>query len=114
MKNGDLSRGERLKNERKRLGYATQDDLAKLLGKSKNSVIRYERPDKSDPLNADDFEKLAAHDFDVQYLLFGKRATSDNGLSDDEIAFLTAVRSVRADSREALLDLVKTYAKHFS
>lgn len=111
MINGDLTRGERLKFERERLKIGTQEDLAKLLGKSKNSVIRYEK--HNDALNADDFLCLHQHGFDVQYLIFGTRADMAAGLTDDEAVFVSVLRQVAADKRAALLDLVKTYAKHF-
>lgn len=49
MKNDDfLNRGERLKEERKRLDIKTQDELAEILGVKKNSVVRYEK--HNDPL----------------------------------------------------------------
>ncbi|MDR8085519.1 XRE family transcriptional regulator, partial [Acinetobacter baumannii] len=44
MKNDDLStRGSRLRDERKRLGFNNQEDLADILNVKKNSVVRYEK-----------------------------------------------------------------------
>ncbi len=44
MKNDDLNtRGTRLRDERKRLGIQTQEELAEILGVKKNSIGRFEK-----------------------------------------------------------------------
>jgi DNA-binding XRE family transcriptional regulator len=59
MKNDDLNtRGTRLRDERKRLGIQTQEELAEILGVKKNSIGRFEK--HNEPLNTDYLDKLEA------------------------------------------------------
>ena len=70
MKNDDLSdRGERLKEERRRLGMNTQDELAEILNVKKNSVVRYEKHNAA--LDTDQLDLLEDHGFNIAYILWG-------------------------------------------
>lgn len=72
--------GTRLRKERERAGYETQEEFSKLVGISKKSQSRYEN-NQSEPGKAY-FEKIDALGIDVEYLLFGRR--SANRLTKDE------------------------------
>lgn len=113
MKNDDfLNRGERLKEERKRLDIKTQDELAEILGVKKNSVVRYEK--HNDPLTTDQLDKLEDHGFDIPYILWGKQEIIPNELSEEEKQLIEFYRCTRSEMRTALISLVKTYAEQFN
>lgn len=118
MKNDDFfTRGERLKEERKRLGVNTQDDLAELLGLKKNSIVRFEK--HNDPMTTEMLDKLEDHGFDIGYLLWGKRflkpeADIISELSTDERAILSMFRELDEHAQKGLLAITKTYTEQFS
>jgi len=92
--------GERLKHERKRLGFK-QNDFAEKVGVTVQSQIRYEG-DKSTP-DADYLEKVMALGGDVIYLLTGEYS-KPSGLNDDEDRLLNSYRYLCSDeSRQTLL-----------
>lgn len=111
MENCDLlSRGERLKEERKRLDIKTQDDLAELLGVTKNSIVRFEK--HNDPLTTDHLDKLEDCGFDIGYVLWGKREDIDVAkLADDEQGLLELYRSLSNEARNGMLVIVQTYVQ---
>lgn len=92
--------GERLKHERKRLGFK-QNDFAENVGVTVQSQIRYES-DKSTP-DANYLERVLALGGDVIYLLTGEY-TKPLGLSNDEDRLLQSYRYLSSDdNRQALL-----------
>lgn len=91
---------ERLKHERKRLGFK-QNDFAEKVGVTVQSQIRYES-DKSTP-DANYLSKVLALGGDVIYLLTGEYA-KPLGLSDEEDRLLQSFRYLSCDdNRQALL-----------
>lgn len=92
--------GERLKHERKRLGFK-QNDFAEKVGVTVQSQIRYEG-DKSSP-DAEYLAKVLALGGDVIYLLTGEYS-KPSGLNDDEDGLLKSYRYLYSkESRQALL-----------
>lgn len=65
--------GERLKEERERLGM-NQADFAALAGASKRAQVRYESGERNP--DAEYLAGIAAAGADVQYIVTGKRARS--------------------------------------
>ena len=112
MKNDDFfNRGERLKEERKRLDIKTQDELAEILGVRKNSVVRYEK--HNDPLNTDQLDKLEDHGFNIAYILWGTKKQITTDLSDAEQKLLSIYRDMNEKSQDGLILIAETYAKQF-
>lgn len=111
MKNNDFyNRGERLKEERKRLDIKTQDELAEILGVKKNSVVRYEK--HNDPLTTDQLDKLEDHGFDIEYLLWGRRKNiALNELADEEQKLLSIFRGLNDAAKHGLIVIADTYAQ---
>lgn len=112
MKNDDLSnRGERLKEERRRLGIKTQDELAEIMGGAKNSIGRFEK--HNEPLNTDYLDRLEDHSFNIAYILWGTTEVKNSDLSDDEVKLIQFYRQTREEMRQGLVSLVETYANQF-
>ena len=111
MKNDDFfNRGERLKEERKRLDIKTQDELAEILGVKKNSVVRYEK--HNDPLTTDQLDKLEDHRFDIHYILWGIRKVGiEQQHASEEQALLSIFRSLDPEGQKGLLLIAETYAQ---
>ncbi|MHA3078855.1 helix-turn-helix domain-containing protein [Acinetobacter sp. ANC 5502] len=113
MKNDDLNtRGNRLRDERKRLGIETQDELAEILGVKKNSIVRYEKHNAA--LDMDQLDLLEDHGFNVAYILWGRTETVNSNLSEEETKLLDFYRQTREEMRGGLVAIVETYAKHFT
>lgn len=112
MKNDDLlSRGERLKEERRRLGINTQDELAEILNVKKNSIVRYEK--HSAALDTDQLDLLEDHDFNIAYILWGTKEVKNTELSEQEVKLVELHRQTREEMRNGLISLVETYASQF-
>ncbi|HIC8322434.1 helix-turn-helix domain-containing protein [Acinetobacter baumannii] len=112
MKNSDFSnRGERLKEERKRLGIGTQDELAEILNVKKNSVVRYEKHNA--PLDTDQLDLLEDHGFNIAYILWGASELKTSELADDEAKLIQLYRQTREEMRSGLVSLAETYANQF-
>lgn len=112
MKNDDLdTRGNRLRDERKRLGIETQDELAEILGVKKNSIVRYEKHNAA--LDMDQLDLLEDHGFDVAYILWGRKEAADSSLSEEEIKLLGFYRQTREEMRGGLVAIAETYANQF-
>ena len=74
---------QRLREERLRLGLS-QEDLAAMGGKGRNTVGAWERGEQSP--NADFLIKAAAAGMDAAYLLTGQRGhVTSNTLTDDQL-----------------------------
>jgi transcriptional regulator with XRE-family HTH domain len=112
MKNDDLNtRGNRLRDERKRLGILTQDELAEILGVKKNSVVRYEKHNAA--LDMDQLDLLEDHGFNVPFILWGKTEVTEDSLSEDETKLLDCYRQTREDMRSGLVALAETFSNQF-
>ncbi|KAA8733886.1 helix-turn-helix domain-containing protein [Acinetobacter qingfengensis] len=117
MKNDDLfNRGERLREERKRLDIKTQEDLAEILGVKKNSIVRYEK--HNDALTTDQLDKLEDYGFDIGYILWGKRLSNRNevaaDLSEDEQRLIVAYRQTKDEMQAGLVAVAECFAGQFS
>ncbi|MBJ9370581.1 helix-turn-helix domain-containing protein [Acinetobacter sp. TGL-Y2] len=113
MESGDfLNRGERLKQERKRLNLSTQEDLAKLLGVKKNSIVRYEKHNA--PLKQHHLTIMKNNGFDVDFILGGEETPlSELGLSDDQIKILSLFEQVPEEMQAGLISIIEVYANQF-
>lgn len=110
MKNDDLSgRGSRLREERKRLGINTQDELAEMIGVKKNTIVRFER--HNDAMNTDQLDKLEDCGFDIGYILWGKRSNLDVTMTHDEEKLLSIFRELDDAAKAGLLVIAETYAQ---
>ena len=103
-------RGERLRQERSRLGLS-QKDFAALFGKKNMAVMRYEKGERV--MGHDDLEALHAAGVDVYYLITGEHIQPDL-LSDDAKKLLTLWDSVEPSQRDTLMTLVRNFAESFS
>ncbi len=112
MKNDDLlSRGYRLRDERKRLGIQTQEELAEILQVKKNSVVRYEK--HSAPLDMDQLDRLEDRGFNIPFILWGTTEVKGSELSEQEQKLVQLYRQTREEMRGGLVSLVETYANQF-
>ncbi|EXG33061.1 transcriptional regulator [Acinetobacter pittii] len=112
MKNSDFSnRGERLKEERKRLGIGTQDELAEILNVKKNSVVRYEKHNAA--LDTDQLDLLEDHGFNIPYILWGTIDVNTSDLEENESKLIQLYRQTREEMRPGLVSIVETYANQF-
>lgn len=92
--------GERLKEERKRLGL-NQADMAALAGASKTSQFNYEKGERSP--DAEYLAAAAAQGVDVLYVITGNRALPPaDSLTAEEVEFLHHYRKIPADDRAGL------------
>ncbi|AKA30320.1 helix-turn-helix domain-containing protein [Acinetobacter baumannii] len=112
MKNDDLStRGSRLREERKRLGFVNQDDLANILNVKKNSVVRYEKHNAA--LDTDQLDLLEDHGFNIPYILWGRVEMNSSDLEETESKLIQLYRQTREEMRPGLVSIVETYANQF-
>lgn len=110
MKNDDLNnRGTRLRDERKRLGINTQDELAEILKVKKNSIVRYEKHNA--PLDMDQLDLLEDHGFNIEFILWGSTEIKSSDLPEDEINLLNLYRALDLDAKKGLLLIADTYAQ---
>lgn len=113
MKNDDLNnRGTRLRDERKRLGINTQEELAEILQVKKNSIVRYEKHNA--PLDMDQLDLLEDHGFNIAYILWGSTEVKNSELSEEEVKLITLYRQTREEMRSGLVSLVETYSSQFT
>ena len=103
-------RGERLREERLRLGLS-QKDFAALFGKKNMAVMRYEKGERV--IGQDDLEALHVAGVDVYYLITGERTQPDL-LSDEAQELLKLWSNVEPSQRETLMTLVRNFAESFS
>lgn len=112
MKNDDLNnRGTRLRDERKRLGINTQEELAEIMQVKKNSIVRYEKHNA--PLDMDQLDLLEDHGFNVAYILWGNSDVKNSELTEEELKLIMLYRQTREEMRIGLISLVETYANQF-
>jgi transcriptional regulator with XRE-family HTH domain len=92
--------GERLLNERTRLGY-TQAQLAEQSGLKREMIGRYERGEVLPGVGV--VHTLEAHGFDIAFLLTGRPAS----LAEEEQELITAYRAMDAIAKAGLLGMVR-------
>lgn len=99
--------GERLREERERLGE-NQTDFAALAGVTRKTLFGYETADRSPP--ADALSAWAEHGLDVGYVVTGQRANvaTSPHLPPDEQLLLEAYRGMPAPARKELLAALLT------
>lgn len=97
-----MSIGERLKEERVRLGL-NQTDFAELAGVRKNAQSNYEKDERAP--DARYLAAVAAAGVDVLYVVTGMRAETAAGLAPEEAALLDNYRHAD-DAGRASLDNV--------
>lgn len=97
-----FSLGDRLREERKRLGYS-QVAFAALGGASKGSQLAWEKGAAAP--NAEFLHLIARFGVDVLYVITGQR--SSNGLSVEEAELLAVYRQLDPQGRAGLLALMK-------
>lgn len=94
-----LKIGDRLKEERQRLGFS-QADFAALAGVAKTSQFNYEKGDRSP--DAEYLAKVLEAGADVLYIISGGRAASSVELAPREALLLSRYRDVSVRDRETL------------
>lgn len=92
---------ERLKEERGRLG-SNQSDFAALAGRTKKTLIDYEKGSTSP--DAKFLAAIAAAGADVQYILTGIR--SSTALTPDEQMLLTGYRALDARGKAGVFGVI--------
>ncbi len=101
--------GERLCEERERLGIKSQTEFAALGSVQLNAQSAYENGLRFP--KADYLADIATSGADVLYILTGQRS-SPLAFPDDELLLLEYYRKVSPDNKEALLCIMATMAKH--
>ena len=94
--------GQRLKEERKRVGF-TQPQLVEIVSLTKRTVIDWEK-DKSSPTGIQ-LAAMAKHGFDVSYLITGIR-TQPVELPSDEAFLLDSFRSLNNEQKKMTLQFL--------
>ncbi len=101
--------GDRLKEERERLGV-NQTEFAALAGVSKNSQFNYEKGERSP--DAAYLATVAAAGVDVLYILTGQRsAPNETALTTEESAVLNDYRSMPGSDRAAVRRMTSALAE---
>ncbi|MEO6921961.1 MAG: helix-turn-helix transcriptional regulator [Collimonas sp.] len=93
--------GERLREERDRLGF-TQQEMADRMGVRREMSSKYERGQAAPGGNA--LTEFAAAGGDVQYVLTGQR--SNNAMSPDEKELLTGYRGLDIRGKAGVLGMI--------
>lgn len=101
--------GSRLQEERKRSGM-TQSQIAEALGIAKRTQANYEAG--SSDATASYLSKVAVQfEFDVPYILTGRRTTlANDSLDDVEDSIIRQYRSIPAEDQRAIRRFVKAMA----
>lgn len=101
--------GERLKEERERLGL-NQTDFAALAGASKNTQYNYEKGGRSP--DSIYLAAAAAQGVDILYVVTGQRSpTAEGALSASEMEIVQQIRSLGDEDRGALKRLLMAFSK---
>lgn len=102
--------GERLAEERKRLGF-NQTDFAAVAGVSRKTLFGYESGERAP--DAGGLAAWAAEGMDVMYVVVGERSKANPAgqLPADEQVLLEAYRAMQAPARKALLAELLTGGK---
>lgn len=104
-----LNIGERLKEERVRLGY-NQADFAAFAGVAKTSQFNYEKGDRSP--DAAYLAAVAGKGVDVLYVVTGERTPlASTCLSREALDFFEVYQLVSEADRDVLLRTARAFAK---
>jgi len=104
-----LNIGERLREERARLGL-NQGDFAAVAKVSKTTQFNYEKGERSP--DAAYLEAVAAAGVDVLYVLTGNRSgLSENRLADDESMLLNQYRAMEDSDRATFRRMASALAE---
>ncbi|KTC26543.1 hypothetical protein AO239_07365 [Pseudomonas sp. ICMP 19500] len=99
--------GERLREERVRLGF-NQAEFAAFAGVAKTSQFNYEKGDRSP--DADYLAAVAARGVDILYVVIGQRLpVAETTLSADEIEMVEHVRALDDDDKGAVKRLLRAF-----
>lgn len=102
--------GERLRQERQRLGY-NQEEFAGLADSSKKAQIRWEKAAGPTP-NADALASWAKVGADVQYIVTGTPGNCGEPMTQDEAMWLRHFRAVPEVVRVSVMALLRAAAAH--
>ena len=100
-----MSQGDRLKEERNRLGYS-QTDFAKMVNASYKSQLRWEKNESSP--NADALKIWAEAGLDILYVVTGTRSKNINYISKmslEKQALLDAYDRMSDENKRAILQI---------
>lgn len=101
--------GDRLKEERERLGF-NQTEFAAQAGASKNSQYNYEKGERSP--DASYLAAVAEIGVDVLYVVTGERKPySADSISNDVADFLTVYLLIEEPDRDVLRRMASAFAK---
>lgn len=101
--------GERLKEERERLGL-NQTDFAALAGASKNTQYNYEKGERSPDANY--LAAAAVQGVDVLYVITGARTPQPSAsFTADETEFVDILRSMDETDRAVMSRTARAFAK---
>lgn len=104
-----LNIGERLREERVRLGY-NQADFAAIAGVAKTSQFNYEKGERSP--DAAYLAAVAEKGVDVLYVVTGQRApTPEVSIGADEMETLQQIRALGAEDRGAVGRLLAAFSR---
>lgn len=99
--------GDRLKEERERLGF-NQTEFAAKAGASKNSQYNYEKGDRSP--DACYLAAVADQGVDVLYVVTGQRVSMDeSSLSQDDLEIVQHIRSLGDEDKGAVMRLLRAF-----
>lgn len=100
---------ERLKNERKRLGF-TQKQIAEKIGISEPSYNRYEK--YSAPFDVNVVLSLHDNGFDMMYVLFDVRQVQETLIiSDDFLKVFTLYNQLDKNSKQYFIEMAELFLK---
>jgi len=102
----DIARGERLKQERIRLGWI-QKGIAEKVGLRELAWINYEKGRRAPDQRL--LEQLHGLGFDVMYLVTGERA-NESTLTEGERELISIWQIVDDKHRDGFITLARTYA----
>nr|WP_286171169.1 MULTISPECIES: helix-turn-helix transcriptional regulator [Pseudomonadota] len=109
------SRGERVKNERKRLGL-TQQEIANICGVHRVQWGRYERGEQG--LDGEPLKKFGETGASISYILTGERSnvtpvghivSPNNDKVDDESELVNLFRSMNASQQRLLIETARQF-----
>lgn len=99
--------GDRLKEERERLGF-NQTEFAAKAGASKNSQYNYEKGERSP--DASYLAAVAEQGVDVLYVVTGQRSSmGESQLSNDDLEIVMHVRSLGDEDKGAVMRLLRAF-----
>ena len=99
--------GERLREERVRLGF-NQADFAAIAGVAKTSQFNYEKGDRSP--DADYLAAVAGRGVDIFYVVVGQRLpVAEPTLSADEVEMVEHLRSLDEEDKGAVKRLLRAF-----